>query len=307
MSLETILFQMCTFLLAPLLLGVVAKTKAVFAGRTGAPLVQPYYDLWKLFQKGAVYSPTTTWVFRAGPIAGLAAVAAAMLLLPVGKAAAPLAFDGDLVLLAGLLGLMRFATVLAALDTGSSFEGMGASREVTFSALAEAAFFLALMALVLVSGSLSLTSLLGPGLAGTWGSAAGPALALILVVIFLILLTENARIPVDDPNTHLELTMIHEVMVLDHSGPDLGYMLYAASIKLWLFSTILVAVALPFQTGNGFADGLVFLVGMLAVAILVGIVESSMARLRMVQVPHLLVTAGVLAALGVTMAVFARQ
>jgi formate hydrogenlyase subunit 4 len=125
------------FVGAPLLLGVTNRTKAVFAGRSGAPLLQPYYDLWKLLNKGAVYSRTTTWVFRAGPVIGLAAVLVATLLLPFGGCPAPLWFAGDLILFAYLLGLARVFTVLAALDTGSAFEGMGASREVLFSTLAE--------------------------------------------------------------------------------------------------------------------------------------------------------------------------
>ena len=124
---------------APLLLGIINRTKALFAGRRGMPLLQLYYDVWKLLRKGAVYSRATTWVFGAGPIVGLAAVVAAMALVPFGKMPALVAFPGDLILFAYLLGLMRFFTMIAALDTGSSFEGMGASREVQFSALIEPA------------------------------------------------------------------------------------------------------------------------------------------------------------------------
>ena len=266
---ETITFQIAGFLLAPLMLGVINKTKAWFAGRNGAPYLQPYYDLWKLLQKGAVYSSTTTWVFRAGPILTLSAGAAAMLLAPIGKAEAPLTFVGDLVLFAGLLGVMRFATIVAALDTGSAFEGMGASREAMLSAIAEPAFYLALAALVLVTGDLTLTGMIGGGSADGWTGATAPALVLVLGAIFLIMLAENSRIPIDDPNTHLELTMVHEVMVLDHGGPDLAYILYGVALKLWLFGTLLVGVAMPFHTGSVWGDGLVFLAGMMVVAFLV--------------------------------------
>ncbi len=302
---EALVFQVGAFVLAPVLLGVINRTKAAFAGRTGAPLLQPYYDIWKLLQKGAVYSSTTTWVFRAGPIVGLAAVIVAVLLTPIGKVGAAVAFPGDLVAFAGLLGLMRFFTIVAAMDTGSSFEGMGASREAMISAIAEPALFLGLLVLVLVSGSLSLTGMMGSIVVATWLRTTGAVLALAAATIFLVLLAENARIPVDDPNTHLELTMVHEVMVLDHGGPDFGYITYAAALKLWVFSALIVGILLPVQTGSVLADGGLFLAGMLVVAIVVGVIESSMARLRMLHVPHLLTAAGGLGALAVALALVA--
>ncbi len=306
MSAVTIVYQIAGFVLAPLMLGVINRTKAAFAGRNGAPLLQPYYDLWKLLQKGAVYSSTTTWLFRAGPVIGLAAVSTAMLLVPTGKSASLISFPGDLMAFAGLLGLMRFVTVVAALDTGSSFEGMGASREVMLSAIAEPALFLGLAVLAMVSDSLSLTGMLDTGFSSSWGGATGPALALVAAALFLVLLAENSRIPVDDPNTHLELTMVHEVMVLDHSGPDFAFILYAAALKLWLFATLLVGILLPVHTGNAVADGAVYVIGMAIVAVAVGVVESSVARLRMVQAPHLLVGAGILSGLGVALALVVR-
>jgi len=282
--------------LAPLLLGVINRTKARVAGRDGAPLLQLYFDLWKLLRKGAVYSRTTTWVFRAGPLIGLAAVLGALLLTPFGKSAAPLRFDGDLILFAYWLGLMRFVTVLAALDTGSSFEGMGASREVFFSALAEPAFLLGLLGLARVTDAISLSTILPGVTAANWLSA-GPALALIAAAWLVILLAENARIPVDDPNTHLELTMIHEVMVLDHGGPDLGLILYGAALKLWVMGALLVSLLTPVRYGVVWQDALVFLGGMLILAVGIGLIESAMARLRLTRVPQLLMGALALAAL----------
>ena len=154
----------------------------------------------------------------------------------MGDGAAPVSFRGDLVLLAYLYGLGRFFTASAALDTGSPFEGMGAAREVTFACLAEPALFLVLLVLARASGTLSLSEMLGPQLAAVWGSA-GAALAAVLVSLFVVLLVENCRMPFDDPNTHLELTMIHEVMVLDHGGPALGLILYGAAVKLFVFSS----------------------------------------------------------------------
>ena len=290
------------FLLAPLLFGLINRTKAFFAGRTGPPLLQPYFDLWKLLQKGAVYSRTTTWVFRAGPVVGLACAIVAVALVPLGSLPAPLAFEGDLLLLACVLGLMRFFTVIAALDTGSAFEGMGASREVTFSALAEPALLLGLAALTRQTGSLSLSGMLPSISVGTWFTA-GPVLALVAAALLVVFLAENARIPVDDPNTHLELTMIHEVIVLDHGGPDFAFILYGAALKLWVLGAILVGLLVPGRGVNPWIEGALALGGMAALAVVTGVIESVMARLRLSRVSHLLVGAGVLSAMALLLVV----
>jgi formate hydrogenlyase subunit 4 len=284
----TILHLLLLFLLSPLLLGVVAKTKAFFGGRTGAPFLQLYYDLAKLFRKGFVFSDTTTWVFRAGPTVGLAVPILAALLIPFGGLAPPVSFSGDLILFVYLFGLSRFFTVASALDTGSSFEGMGAAREVTFSCLAEPTVFFAFIVLARLSGSLSLGGMFGQNLREGW-TMGGSALGLILVCLFVILLVENCRIPFDDPNTHLELTMIHEVMVLDHSGPAFGMILYGAAMKLFVLGALVVRLALPWQTGSLPGDVALFIGGMLLLAVLIGVVESVMARLRLVRVPQMLI------------------
>ncbi|MFZ1073748.1 MAG: NADH-quinone oxidoreductase subunit H [Verrucomicrobiia bacterium] len=281
-------------ILSPLLFGVINRTKALFAGRRGQPLLQTYFDLWKLLQKGAVYSRTTTWIFRAGPMVGLAATLTAAGLVPLGNFPALISFPGDFLLFAGLLALMRFFTVVAALDTGSSFEGMGASREVFFSALTEPALLVVLVTLARQTGQLSLTAMFSPVSGAHWLHA-GPVLALVLVALMIVLLAENARIPVDDPNTHLELTMIHEVMVLDHGGPDFAFILYSAALKLWLFAALVVGIVLP-ATPNAWLNLLLATGGMFVVAVIVGVIESIMARLRLVIVPQLLVGAGALAA-----------
>jgi formate hydrogenlyase subunit 4 len=286
----------------PLLLGVINKTKALFAGRVGPPLLQPYHDLIRLFHKGSVFSSTSTWVFRAGPIVSLAALAFALLLIPLGHRPAPLSFTGDLILLAYLLGLARFVTASAAMDTGSPFEGMGAVREVTFACLAEPAFFFGLLVLAWLSKALDLNTLLGDVVAKEWSKAAAP-LVLVLAGWFIVLLVENCRIPFDDPNTHLELTMVHEVMVLDHSGPAFGMILYAAALKLFLFAALIVRVAMPFWTGYLVVDLLIFGAAMLLLAGAVGAVESVMGRLRLVYIPQLLVAAGLLSAFGLVLLV----
>ena len=281
--------------LSPLLPGIINRTKAIFAGRRGQPFLQTYFDLWKLLHKGAVYSRTTTWIFRAGPMIGLAAVMTASAMMPLGNVPALIAFPADFLLFAGLLGLMRFFTVLAALDTGSAFEGMGASREVFFSALAEPALFVALATLARQAGNLSLSTMLGQVSGGHW-PAPGPVMALVFIALMILLLAENARIPVDDPNTHLELTMIHEVMVLDHGGPDFAFILYGAALKLWLFGALVVGMIVP-ETGTLWLNLVLAVGGMFAVAVVVGVVESVMARLRLLIVPQLLVGAGALAAM----------
>jgi formate hydrogenlyase subunit 4 len=293
MLLRAVLQLGLLLLLPPLLLGVVNRVKALVAGRRGPPLLQPYLDIAKLLRKGAVYSRTTTWVFRAGPAVGLAAVATAGTLLPVAGEPAVAAFAGDFVLFAYLLALARFFTALAALDTGSSFEGMGAAREVSFASVAEPALFLVLVALARATGTLSLSGMLGPALAPAWRQSA-PALLLAAIALFVVTLAENARIPVDDPNTHLELTMIHEVMVLDHSGPDLAFILYGASMKLFLFGALFTRLVVGFRFEQLWLAEAAFVAGLLAFAALVGLTESVMARLRLTRVPQMLVGASVL-------------
>lgn len=282
--------------LAPLLLGVINRTKAVIGGRTGQPMLQPYHDLVKLLRKGAVYSHTTTWVFRAGPVVGLAAALVALALLPFAGAPGLWSFPGDVVLLVYLLGVTRFVTVLAALDTGSSFEGLGASREVTFAALGEPAVLLGLAALARATRSMSLSAMFAGVTSTAWGQAA-PVLALVAAALLVVFLAENGRVPVDDPTTHLELTMIHEVMVLDHGGPDLAFVLYGAALKLWLLGSLLVGVVVPVRTGSPLLDTTSAVVALFVLAVGTGLVESSMARLRLVHVPQLLVAASVLATL----------
>jgi len=286
--------------LAPLMQAVINRTKSVMAGRVGQPLLQPYHDLWKLLRKGAVYSHTTSWIFRMGPTVGLASLILALALIPFGGFPALSAFSGDFVVVAYFMALGRFFTVVAALDTGSSFEGMGASREVAFSALAEPTFFLALAALARQTGHVSLSPVLAAVSTATWMHAA-PMLSLTLAALIIVFLAENARIPIDDPTTHLELTMIHEVMVLDHSGPDFAMIQYGAALKMWLFATIIIGVAAPWHSGNGWIDTTAGLLGMLVLGIATGLIESSMARLRLLRVPQLLLGGIVLSALALAL------
>jgi formate hydrogenlyase subunit 4 len=287
------ILPLSAWLIAPFLSGVINRIKALFAGRRGQPLLQGYYDLAKLLRKEAVYSRTTTPVFRVAPALILAAMLLATCLIPWGSRPAPLAFTGDFILLAYLLGTVRFATVLAALDTGSSFEGMGASREVQFAALAEPTFFLGMLLLAMQSGTAGLSDMAAAIDITAWRSA--PATLFLLACAWMVLLlAENARIPVDDPNTHLELTMIHEVMILDCSGPDLGMVQYAAALKLWLFSALITNLTMPLRPENAWLQMALFVGGTLLVAVVVGVIESVMARLRLLLVPKLLISSGAL-------------
>ncbi len=290
--------QVAAFLvLPPLLLGVINRTKAAFAGRVGPPYLQPYYDLIKLWRKGAIFSTSTSWVFKAGPVVGVATAALAAALVPV-AGHAPLSFEGDAILFAYLFALGRFFTIAAALDTGSAFEGMGAAREATFSSLAEPALFFGLLVLGRLARSLSLEAML---MAGNWPPRAAASLVLVIAALFIVLLAENSRIPFDDPNTHLELTMIHEVMVLDHGGPALGAALYGASLKLFVLAAVVVGIALPVPQGSPWLAWVALLTGLLAVAVAIGVVESVMARLRLVHVPSLLIAACLLSAFGIVL------
>lgn len=283
-------------LLPPLLMGLANKTKAFFAGRVGAPLFQPYYDIGKLLRKGLVFSDTSSWVFQVAPLVTLATVFLAGLLIPMGSAPALVSFSGDFVLFAYLLGLARFLTTSAALDTGSAFEGMGAARELSFASLTEPALFFAFLVLTKLSGTLSLDRMLQAGFASGFPVGNAAPLVMISLGFFIVFLAENSRIPIDDPTTHLELTMIHEVMVLDHSGPLFGIIEYAAAMKLFVLGSILISIVIPWHSGLLWLDWSVFVAGVMLLSVIVGVVESIMARLRMIRVPALLISAILLCA-----------
>ena len=270
-------------LFAPLLPGVINKVKAWLAGRTGPPVLQLYYDLARLWRKGVVLSTAVSPGHVAGPAVALVSLVGASLLLPVGHAGAAVSFEGDAVLFVYLLALARFSMAGAALDTGSAFEGMGAAREVSFAVLAEVAVITALLVLAVQTGSISLAKMLAP--------AAGAGTALLAAGLFMVLLAENCRVPFDDPNTHLELTMIHEVMVLDHSGPPLAAILHGAALKLLLFSVLIAEAVVPLGGFSPLLAIVVLVAAVLLTAVGVGVVESMQARLPFRRVPLLLTTA----------------
>jgi formate hydrogenlyase subunit 4 len=278
-------------LAAPVVPGVASRTKAIFAGRRGPPVWQLYADLWKLARRGIVYSTTTTWIFRLAPPVLVATAIVAASLLPLDGRASVLRFAGDAVAFAYLFALGRFTLVLAALDTGSSFEGMGASREVAFASLVEPGLFIGLAVLGITVHDFSLSAMLGEAAAQAGNIALTPSLVMVAFSLFALMLAECSRVPVDDPATHLELTMVHEVMVLDHSGPDLGMILYANALKLAVFSSIILNVLIPGAASSGWVGIAALLGSFVATGVAIGIVESVMARLRLARVP-LYITGG---------------
>ena len=280
---ETIARLAGWLLLAPLLPGIINKVKAWVAGRRGPPVLQLYYDLGRLWQRGVVLSSLASPGFIAGPAVAWVAIVGAALLLPLGPAGALLSFRGDALLVIYLLALARFGTAWAAMETGSAFEGMGTAREVSYAVLAEAAIITAMLTLSVHAQSITLVEMLTP--------ASGVGAVLLGAGLFTVLLVENCRVPFDDPNTHLELTMIHEAMILDHSGPPLAAILHGASVKLLLFAVLLTESVVPLGHFSGPVACAVLALGVLTVTVGVGLVESLLARLAFRRVPLLLTTA----------------
>lgn len=289
-------------LMPPFFLGLIAKTKAFFAGRKGPPLFQVYCDLYRLGRKGAVYSQSSSLVLRVAPAVIFSGVFFSALFIPL-WGPAPFHFEGDIIFVASLLGVGRFFTILAAMDVGSSFEGMGASREATFGALTELGFFLGLVALVVMTQESSLSGIF------RWEgsrSTLNPAILILFAAFFLILLTENSRMPIDDPTTHLELTMIHEVMILDYSGPDLALILYASSIKLFLFMVLTASLLWP-PTATNLWQGIGWLaLKVVVMAVAIGVIESANARLHLIKIPQLLIANFVVIALSLVLILIGR-
>jgi formate hydrogenlyase subunit 4 len=276
---------------APLLNVTIRKMKARLQNRQGPPWGQGYYDLAKLLRKETVRSETASWIYVAGPRVYFAAAVAATTLVPVLLAAAPLEAAGGILLLVGTLALGRFALATAALDTGSPFGGMGASRDMTIAALAEPALMLGLFTSALAAGSLNLGVLVRSLL--QHGPSFHPSDLLAFAGLFIIIIAETGRIPVDNPATHLELTMIHEAMVLEYAGPDLALVEWASALKELVYLTLLVDLFMPAGIATSAAPAAI-VVGLVAwagkvfvLAIAVTIAESTNAKLRLFRVPDL--------------------
>ncbi len=257
-------------LILPLLfIGLINKTKALFQGKKGASIFQPYFDFVKLIKKGEVISETATFVFQIMPSINVAVVIIAALLLTL------IHFDGDFILFSYLLALGKFFMVISAMDTGSSFEGMGASREVSYTSFVESAFFIIIASIAALNGIYSFAAL--NSILTSNGEIVTLIAVLAIFALFLTMLIEGSRVPVDDPNTHLELTMIHEVMVLDNSGVNLAFIHYASALKMLLFATIIANIISS-------ENILIFLAVITVIAILIGVIESLCARIRLTHI-----------------------
>ncbi|CAJ37477.1 respiratory chain complex I subunit 1 family protein [Methanocella arvoryzae] len=289
--------------ISPLITGVIRKLKALMQSRKGASVFQPYFDLYKLFRKESVVSSNASWVFHLTPYVCMAAVLVAVLMVPV-ISTTSLSFMGDLIVVVYMLTMMRFFMALSALDTGSAFGGMGSSREMTISAIAEPTMLLAIFTMALIAGTTSLGDI-SYQLSVNGLELIRPSLFLGFAALFIVTLAENARVPVDNPATHLELTMIHEGMILEYSGKQLALMELSSMVKLALFLTILANVFLPWGIATslapaGLAIGLVaLLVKILIMAGAIAYIESCMAKLRLFRLPNLLTVSFTLALLAV--------
>ncbi|OFW34904.1 MAG: hypothetical protein A3J28_00585 [Acidobacteria bacterium RIFCSPLOWO2_12_FULL_60_22] len=294
---------------APLLSGVVSKMKARLQGRQGASVWRPYADLGKLFRKEDLVPPLAAPIFWVAPRIVFAATAAAILLIPVFQPAAVLGGAGDFVLLVGLLALSRFFLVLGAMDGGGAFGGMGGSREALVSALAEAPFLLGITAVAILARSTQLAGIVAWTLRQNFFDISAVHI-LAFSALAMVAIAETGRVPVDNPTTHLELTMIHEAMVLEHSGPSLAFLEWANAMKFGLIMSLLIGLFFPWGMAAelslpaiAFAVG-VYLTKMAALALVLAVVESSVAKMRMYAVPDFLGIASATGALAVMFTAF---
>ncbi|MBE0491274.1 MAG: NADH-quinone oxidoreductase subunit H [Sulfurospirillum sp.] len=281
-------------------MGIITKVKAFFGGRKGAPVLQKLYDIIKLWQKDITLSTTTSWIFFAGPFLSVLVPLIAFAMVPFGSVHALISFEGDFILFLYLFALLRFFTVASALDTGSSFEGMGGAREITFSVLIEPILFVCFIILAKISNSLALENLFGIHSFTSW-THDSTVLTIVVFSLFVVMLAENSRVPFDDPNTHLELTMVHEVMVLDHSGPLLGLITLGSALKLTLFALLISHLLLPLHTDIFWLDLVLSAFVSMGVVACVGICESLIARLRIVAIKNILLGTFVIALFGIIM------
>jgi formate hydrogenlyase subunit 4 len=257
--------------------GIVIRTKSLASGRKGPGILQPVKDVIRLFKKGAVYSETTSIIFQIAPTIYFASIVMAMLVIPFGDTKGFISFNGDFIFFAYVLALGKFFNIISALDTGSSFEGMGASREALYSMFAEPAFFILMGSLAILTGYSSFQEIFSSLHLGSIISYAIATLAAF--VLLMVAMIENSRMPIDDPKTHLELTMVHEVMILDNSGFDLGLILSAGYLKFAIFGALIFNLFVG-MVSYQYAIPLFFLVQFL-MAVSAGIIESFMARFRM--------------------------
>ena len=302
LALSIILQTALLLALAPLVSGCIKNWKAKLQNRHGPPSWQPYLDLAKFLRKDMVISEHASWIFRAMPYVLFSSTVLAGLMVPLVSVSAPLSLFGGALAFVGLLALGRFFLALAGLDTASAFGGMGSSREMTIAAIAEPALMLAIFTVAINAGSTNLSNMLAAAQGPTW-KLINPGHVLAFAALFIVLLAETGRIPIDNPATHLELTMIHEAMILEYSGRYLALIEWSASIKQLVLMALLVNIFFPvgIAVNSSLAavgiSSLCLLVKLSGLAAAIVVVETTNAKLRLFRVPDLLTTAFVLAAL----------
>ena len=289
-------------LFSPMIAGFGKTLKARLQTRRGPPLLQPYRDLYKLLRKGMVIPETASWIFTATPYVLFATTLLAGLLIPTVSAQAPLSWIGGVLAVVYLLALGRFFLALGGIDAGSPFGGLGSSREMTISAIAEPALMLAVFTVALGAGSTNLSSMAQAAVGQSWRFLA-PSQMLAFAALFIVLIAETGRIPVDNPATHLELTMIHEAMILEYSGPYLALIEWSAWMKQMILMTLLMNVFFPYglsadgSAGAMLLSVILFVAKLAILALAVVLVETTNAKMRLFRVPELLAVAFVLSAL----------
>jgi formate hydrogenlyase subunit 4 len=297
------LAQLLLFLMiSPLVTGLIRTMKARFQTRRGPDIWQPYRDLYKLLNKGMVIPDTASWIFFATPYIVFLTAALVGLMIPMVATEAPLSLFGGVLAVVYLLALGRFFLALGGLDTGSSFGGLGSSREMTISAIAEPAMMVAIFTVAIAANSTNLSEVARSAVGQSWRFLA-PSQMLAFGALFIVLIAETGRIPVDNPATHLELTMIHEAMILEYSGPYLALIEWGASLKQLVLMTLLINSFFPFGLSPGWSlPGVViglgfYLLKLLVVCCLIVLVETTNAKMRLFRVPELLAVAFILGAL----------
>ncbi|MFA6979294.1 MAG: NADH-quinone oxidoreductase subunit H [Ignavibacteriaceae bacterium] len=302
--LQGIISVLSILLLAPMFAGLVNKLKAIFTGRIGAPILQPYYDLQRLLRKETINAGSSSFISTISPVVNLVAVVIAAAMLPIGLAHPVISFEGDIILFAYILGLARFFQILAAMDIGSSFEGMGAAREAAFAIFAEPIFFFTLGSIAFMSGLTSIYDI--------YHSIRLDNVTYIIFIIvcstsaFILAITECSRMPVDDPNTHLELTMIHEVMILDNSGVDLFLYQYSSYIKLFIYVILETSFFYPFGVKSYTVGIVIFVVVIAILSVTLAVVETITSRFKMKNIPQYLLFATAIGILNLLIYTFTK-
>ncbi len=296
-----IILTLIAWIIGPFwIMGIILRVKALWTGRQGPCLLQPFWDFLKLLRKGEVISTSTSWIFQWAPIVFMISIIMASVWIPINHQAI-VSFSGDIFLFVLITAVGKMMLALGAMDTGSSFEGMGVSRFMTFSSIAEPAFFLLLAGLTTLNGSSSFSGMM----LLMHQTNAGLVSGLTALALFILLLVEAGRIPVNDPQTHLELTMIHEVMVLDYSGPSLAMIYYSHALMMMLLGTLIASLVTPMQLG--WTSWIILASIITGLAVVIGTIESFFARIRMIHVPQFIFLITSLALTIISLVVFMHQ